>query len=693
MKKSLINSSKTKTSIIHQKNQMNSLTYNISDYTDIIRLTINEKLQKNKSKLGQYFSNESLSKLMASMMNYDDREIKILDPGAGIGSLFVACIDEIIRRGLKPKKISITSYEIDKFLYPYLHDSLEQCKALCEKNQIKFSYELIKKDFILDVVSKLNDKQEEFSHIIMNPPFKKLSNFSETYKILKNIGLHSPNLYTVFMTLSEKMLQKNGEMVIISPRSFCNGSYFTSFRKNFLNSVSLKRIHIFNSRKSSFQDDGILQENIIIHVIKISKPYQNILISSNSDPQDKNMIIKSVNSKSIVDPKDTQCFMHIIVDEIESQISNKIRQLKTTLDDLGIDVSTGKVVDFRIKEALMYKPKRKSVPLIRPFNLSTKFIRFPILGKKENYIEITKKSKNLLIKNGNYVLVKRFTTKEEEKRIVTSVWSQIDFDFLFIGFENRINYFHKNGNSLDLVIAKGLSLFLNSTIIDLYFRQFNGNTQVNANDLRYLKYPTYEQLKTLGDKLTKSDPSQKEIDDLIEKVLFDNRGRNDKMDPIATKQKISEAISILQMLGFPKKQQNDMSALTLLALLDLKPNDSWKTSKKYMISITPMMNFFEKNYGKKYAPNSHETVRHQTVHQFVDAGLVIENPDNPKRPTNSGKTVYEIDGKALKLVQSFNTSKWNSSLQKYNTTRIPLQQKYEDEREMKKIPLSFPSGE
>lgn len=675
-------------------NMATLVTNNISNYTDVMRLNINKKLHKNKSELEQYFSSASLSRLMASMMNYNNKEIHILDPGAGMGSLFVACVDEMINRGLKPKKISITAYEIDNGLFGYLDESLKQCKKLCEKNEIEFSGKVIKKDFIVDTVENLKSKnKKQFSHIIINPPYKKINIFSEIHRILKKVNLPSANLYTAFISLSQKVLQDNGEMVFISPRSFCNGPYFQSFRKKFLESMSLKRIHIFNSRSSSFHDDGVLQENVIIHAVKNKKLLTDVLISSNSSPDDENIVIKHVKNEAVVFPNDSQYFIHIVPDEIGAQISNKIKQLAFTLKDLNIDVSTGKVVDFRIKEALRKKPNNETVPLIHPFNLSNGSIKFPVYDKKENYIEITQKSKNLLVENGNYVLVKRFSANEEKRRIVASVWSKNNFDFSLVGFENRINYFHNKGKSLNIDIAKGLSVFLNSTIIDLYFRQFNGHTQVNATDLRYLRYPTYNQLKTLGSKITKKYPEQKEIDDIIEKVLFNMTQKSGKINPIPTKEKIDEAISILMQLDFPKQQQNDRSALTLLSLLDLKPDDSWSKSKNPMRGITPMMEYFEKHYGKKYAPNSRETVRRQTVHQFVRAGLVIENPDKPERATNSGKTVYQIEKNALELLRSFNTSNWDTNFQKYKKSIKSLKQQYDNEREMKLIHLKINNGQ
>lgn len=156
--------------------------------------------------------------------------------------------------------------------------------------------------------------------------------------------------------------------------------------------------------------------------------------------------------------------------------------------------------------------------------------------------------------------------------------------------------------------------------------------------------------------------------------------------------KVDEALDIIKQLGFPRQQQNERSALTLLALLDLKPGGSWDTLGEPLLGITPMMNFFAKYYGKKYAPNSRETVRRQTVHQFLQAGIIVENPDMQDRPTNSGKTVYRIDCEALRLLRTYGTNSWKKHLQKYLKTHLPLRKQYAGPRQTGVIPLDMPSG-
>ncbi len=144
---------------------------------------------------------------------------------------------------------------------------------------------------------------------------------------------------------------------------------------------------------------------------------------------------------------------------------------------------------------------------------------------------------------------------------------------------------------------------------------------------------------------------------------------------------INEALEILAALGFPKGQLNERSALTLLALLELKPAESWDLAKSPLLGITPIMDFMKQQYGKRYAANTRETVRRQTVHQFLDAGLIVVNPDNPERPVNSPKTAYQIEESALELLRTYGSSDWDKNVRTYLASVETLKQRYAQERE------------
>ena len=157
--------------------------------------------------------------------------------------------------------------------------------------------------------------------------------------------------------------------------------------------------------------------------------------------------------------------------------------------------------------------------------------------------------------------------------------------------------------------------------------------------------------------------------------------------------KIAEALEVLEAIGLPRQQQNERSALTLLSLLNLKPEDKWEVASDPLMGITPMMEFFAANYNKRYAPNTRETVRRQTVHQFVQAALVLPNPDKPSRPTNSPKAVYQIETSALKLLREFGKPNWGGRLKEYLKSVETLKRLYAREREIRRIPLKLRSGE
>lgn len=155
---------------------------------------------------------------------------------------------------------------------------------------------------------------------------------------------------------------------------------------------------------------------------------------------------------------------------------------------------------------------------------------------------------------------------------------------------------------------------------------------------------------------------------------------------------IKSALQILAALGLPKAQQNERSALSLLALLNLQPKKSWPQAESPLMGITPIMEWIRDYYDKDYAPNTRETIRRQTMHQFVDAGLAVYNPDNPARPVNSPAAVYQIESFALELLHSFGTLAWNNNLNTYLAKRQTVAARYANEREQSLVPVQIAPG-
>lgn len=167
---------------------------------------------------------------------------------------------------------------------------------------------------------------------------------------------------------------------------------------------------------------------------------------------------------------------------------------------------------------------------------------------------------------------------------------------------------------------------------------------------------------------------------------------SENADSNKAEQRIKEAIDVLEALGLPRQQLNERSALTLLSLLGLKPEDEWRDATAPLVGITPMMEFFAAHYGKRYAPNTRETVRRQSVHQFVQAALIVPNPDKPSRPTNSPKAVYQIEPTVLKLLRKYRIRTWRRQLRKYLKSASTLKGMYERQREMRRIPVTLANG-
>jgi len=664
---------------------------------ELLRLDASRQLEpQRKVALGQFFTVQPIATLMASMLEYRGPTLSLLEPCAGTGVLFAACIAELCQRPERPSAIHVTAFEIDSFLQPYLTQTMKYCKILCASVGISFTGEIIIADFIEEfagqnVSSLFSPLSRSVNCIILNPPYQKIQAGSKHWKLLHHNGITATNLYSSFLALCMDILEPHGEMVAIVPRSFCNGPYFKPFRESLLRTVSLNKIHLFETREYAFSQDDVLQETVVLAITKTPNQAPSVLITGTTSVSDSMISERAVPYGQVVISSDPQSFIRIVHDKVGERITEKMQLFTTHLEDLGIAVSTGKVVDFRATTFLRHLPEEGTVPLIYPGHLSSGRVVWPKLeAKKPNAIFAIEESRTLLVPNECYVLVRRFSAKEEKKRVVAALYEADTLPGTHVGFENHLNYFHHNQRGLDPSLAKGLSVYLNSTFVDMYVRSFNGHTQVNATDLRSISYPTLCQLQTLGELLGDNEQTQDMIDIAVEKVLFPMTN-NQETNPILIEKRIEEAKNILHELGFPRQQQNVRSALTLLALLDLKPTTSWSEAKSTLLGITQMMNFFAEQYAKTYAPNSRETVRRQTIHQFVEAGLAIQNPDK-SRPTNSGLTVYSIEPVVLKLLQTYGTLEWETQIADYLIEVGTLKKRYARERESMRIPLQIAEG-
>ncbi|MGD0223712.1 MAG: N-6 DNA methylase [Terriglobia bacterium] len=476
--------------------------------------------------LGQFLTPTPIAKFMASMCEAKSRSIRILDAGAGVGSLTAAVVAELCTRQRHPLRMSVSAYELDRALVTYLNQTMSLCKQLCAQVGIHFESEINSVDFIQSVGSTLSaplfEEPGRFDLAILNPPYRKINSDSDIRQVLRSAGIETSNLYTGFVSLVTRMLTNGGELVAITPRSFCNGPYFRPFREDFLSRMEFKRLHVFESRNVAFCDDDVLQENIIFRALRGPGSTSTVALSMSVHPNEESVTVRQVKPEELVHPGDPELFIHIVSDEVNQRVAQRMAALSCTLPDLELSVSTGRVVDFRAKRFLRSDPQDDCAPLIYPCHFKDGLVAWPKLnGKKPNAIAISPETRDTLVPKGVYVLTKRFSAKEEPRRVVAALYDPTLVSEPLVGFENHLNYYHQGGNGLPMDLARGLVAYLNSTFVDTYFRQFNGHTQVNATDLRNLKYPPQASLEAFGSSIRYGFPPQVELDGLVERELID----------------------------------------------------------------------------------------------------------------------------------------------------------------------------
>lgn len=488
-----------------------------------------QQAHSHKAGLGQFLTPMPLARFMASLFTNMKSEVRLLDPGVGLGSLTAAFVEEALKRG-NLKGLHIEAYDIDTSLSQATKSNLALCTQRLNNAGITAKAEFQCCDFIEEFAQKVSaplfSRAERFTHIIMNPPYKKIGQKSKHRKALALAGLETVNLYTGFLSLGLRLLEPGGELVAIVPRSFCNGPYYKSFRKFLLQTAAIQRIHIFDSRTDAFSDDGVLQENIILHLIK-GAPQQAVCISSspnasfhetiqNSSPPHETYFEQQLPFEWVVPSDNEERFIYVMPKPSDLEVVRQMNKFKHHLSDLNIEVSTGPVVSFRHKEDLCTEWEAGCAPLLYTTHLNGK-VEWPKSGKKPNAIRITENSERWLWQNeGHFVITRRFSSKEEKRRIYASLCDEA-LEQEYIGFDNQLNVFHRNKKGISSEEAVGLWAYLNSSLVDAFFRLFSGHTQVNATDLRNMPFPSKAQLLHLAQQVS-STATQATIDSVLEKM-------------------------------------------------------------------------------------------------------------------------------------------------------------------------------
>ncbi len=404
------------------------------------------------------------------------------------------------------------------------------------KNGVQISYAIFNEDFILSKGDRYNEdgyfdpSQESYDFVIANPPYFKIKKESNQAKVMNTIVKGQPNIYALFMALSAQLLKPGGKMTVLTPRSYCSGAYFELFRKWFFKLMKPIKIHVFESRKELFREYNVLQEMVILTAIKRFQPPKNIQVSMSvgEDYGKKEIKILKSSYKNIV-IENNDVIIRIPTSSLDQKVADEFAKLSYNLDTLGFKVSTGPIVPFRTKEYLIkdIKGQNNYVPLLWMQNIVNGRIIWPIpIKDKEIAIINEGLTKKILVPKGNYILIKRLSSKEGKNRIVAGVLTQKSLDFDFIGIENHMNYICKYEGDFSDDETYGISALLNSKLFNRYFQIINGSTQVNASEIRKIPFPSIRKIKIIG-KLIRS--SEKEVKYHLERIIGEELNFNKRV--------------------------------------------------------------------------------------------------------------------------------------------------------------------
>ena len=474
---------------------------------------------------GQFLTPEPLAGFIAEQLGTIADGDRILDPAMGSGTLLCAIIDRLIEEG-DPLEIWVYGFELDEELYATAQTVLRDAVAKAAEHRITVHLNLFHTDFVLNGVQFLRPSlldspvgQRHYQHIIANPPYFKINTDDGRRQATEGLLSGYTNIYTLFMGLAAHMLVE-GRACFIVPRSFCSGAYFKRFRREFMERVDIHHVHLFEARDDAFSQDDVLQENLVITFAQKERlAAQSIEISASAslDELDNGIHSHRIRREQFVSPSG---LFRLPTSEIDEAILDVVDSWSNSLATYAMEISTGPVVPFRAKQYLLDEPTNPtSVPLLWMQHIKPGQVIWPINGgfRKPQYMKC---EPSLLVKNTNYVLLRRISAKEEVRRLVAAPYIAEDYSFESVGLENHLNYIRCCDREMTEAEAVGLSGLLNSGLIDRYFRISNGNTQVNATELRALPLPPLSVIWEIGEKVMKNDTI--DMDEVVVRILQQN---------------------------------------------------------------------------------------------------------------------------------------------------------------------------
>ena len=479
-------------------------------------------LPRSRKEQGHFGTAPAIADFMAGMFTrLPHRPVRILDPGAGVGTLSAAVCQRVVQQ-TRTRHLVFELWENDPRLERRLRATMEACqKALKDAGHV-MQFTVRTGDFVLDHAEPSLFEAVStslFDLAIMNPPYFKVRKDADSARAMAHVVHGQPNIYAFFMAIAADLLRDGGELVAITPRSYFNGPYFKRFRKWFFDRMTARQIHIFASRSDAFQEDEVLQENVILLAEKGGKPKEVVLTTSpgrNFQRVDRHVLPYT----KIIEGSSGDHLVRVATSGLEQQIVEAVDRLPQRFRELPFQISTGPVVTFRSRAFLRWERSDETAPLLWMHNVRPFVTQFPPKNGKAMHILVSDESKRVLVPAKRYVLLKRFTAKEERRRLVAGIVEAKDSYSPFLGLENHLNYVYRPRDELTKEEALGLAGLFNSVLVDRYFRAISGNTQVNAAEIRAMPVPCVEAIREIGQAIERSpDRTSRNVERIVGEVL------------------------------------------------------------------------------------------------------------------------------------------------------------------------------